>query len=79
MNLSLQIAFQARQCAADVSVETKIFLSENDKVADPKMTLDLFDRMKNVEFHFENRANHILLYDYGAAQIINKTISFFNE
>lgn len=73
------LAFLARQCAAKVSVETKIFLSIKDRVADPKMTLNLFNQMKNIEFHFENRANHILLYDYGADQIINKIVSFFNR
>jgi carboxylesterase len=72
-----QLAMAGRQAAADIRVPTLIVISDKDQVADSGMTTKLFDHMPNVSFSRENRANHILLHDHGADEIIRRIAAFF--
>lgn len=78
-NILGDLAMEARMAAGKINVFCKVFLSDNDKVADSEMTKQLFADRKNVDLIFENRANHILTYDYGADNIIEEIGLFFRS
>ncbi len=70
------LAREARKAAGNIHVPTRVYLSDNDQVADSKMTQTLFEGKSNIDLVFENRANHILLYDYGADELIARIGAF---
>lgn len=75
-NVLGELAMTARHAASKIDVPVKIFLSDNDQVADSHMTRRVFGMMSNAQFVYENRANHILTYDYGADRMISSIGKF---
>jgi esterase/lipase len=62
---------------AQLAAPTLVVLSENDAVADPRETKAALCKNKKVKWLWAPpSANHILLYDYGRATLMEEIVSF---
>lgn len=73
------LAFKARKSAESLSANTLIWLSENDTVASPEAIFTLFGNKPGVLIKKRNTANHILLFDHNALDMIHQIADFLSE
>lgn len=73
------LADMARECAPQIQIPTRLFLSRGDQVACAETTLQLLKEKPNVKIHKMPGANHILTYEACADEMIENINAFFQE